>query len=336
MGLLKLVKIAAAGMLGAALIKVARKKWEKTSVYGKVVLITGGSRGLGFALAQELADRGALLALCGRSEESLKSAQKVMLKRGVDVFIHPADVTDSDQVAALIQRVMDYYGRIDILINNAGAMLVGPQEVMDVADYKKLMETNCWSCLYTTQAVLPHFATQASGQIVNIASIGGKIAVPHMLPYSVSKFALVGLSKGLAGELASQHVHVSTVIPSLMRTGSPMHISVKGDHKKEYAWFKIADSLPFVSQGVDRAARDIVDGIESKKEEIVLTLTAKLAIALQALCPHTLAGAMAFANRLMPPSSDRSEQKGYESESIISRSALTNATDKAAKAYNQL
>ncbi|WDF66780.1 SDR family NAD(P)-dependent oxidoreductase [Sphingobacterium oryzagri] len=332
----KLAKIALLGFVGATLIKARRRRHGRETLHGKVVLITGGSRGLGLALAKELAQRGALLALCARDVENLQTAKQALTALGAEVFIHPTDVTDRKQVEVLMHKVHAHYGRIDLLVNNAGAMLVGPQEVMDSDDYKKLMETNCWSSLYCTEAVLPHFKAAANGHIVNIASIGGKIAVPHMLPYSVSKFALVGLSQGLAAELAPAGIQVSTVIPSLMRTGSPMHITVKGNHKLEYAWFKIADSLPILSQSAARAASEIVDGIESRKTEIVLTLTAKIAVALQALCPNVLANTLNLANRLLPRSRNTNEKKGYESESLLSRSALAASTDKAAQQYNQI
>lgn len=331
----KLTKIALLAAATAAFAHMQRRKRRKLAIRGKVVLITGGSRGLGFALAQELAKRGALLALCGRSDEHLQVAKQTLHGMGAEVFVHPADVTDPHQVEMLVQHVLAHYGRIDVLVNNAGAMLVGPHAVMDSDDYKKIMDSNCWSSLYCTQAVLPHFTAQSAGQVVNIASIGGKIAVPHMLPYSVSKFALVGLSQGLAAELGPEGIDVLTVVPSLMRTGSPRNIRVKGSHKLEYAWFKIADSLPFVSQSATSAASEIADAMESGKKEIVLTLTAKVALALQGLCPSILSNTLTVVNRMLPASNDSSERKGYQSESILSRSALTASTDSAARAYNQ-
>ncbi len=331
----KLAKIALLSAVGAAVLSMQRRKHRRMVIQGKVVLITGGSRGLGFALAQELAKRGALLALCGRSDEHLQTAKQALIGMGAEVFVHSTDVTDPKQVDVLMQQVRAHYGRIDVLVNNAGAMLVGPESVMDSDDYKQIMETNCWSSLYCAKAVLPHFMARSTGQIVNIASIGGKIAVPHMLPYSVSKFALVGLSQGLTAELAPAGVDVLTVVPSLMRTGSPRNIRVKGSHKLEYAWFKIADSLPLVSQSAASAANEIADGMESGKKEIVLTMTAKIAVALQALCPSMLSSTLTLVNKLLPSSRDTSEKSGYQSESLLSRSALAAPTDRAARAYNQ-
>ncbi|GHE35964.1 SDR family NAD(P)-dependent oxidoreductase [Sphingobacterium griseoflavum] len=331
----QVLKISVMGLIGAAMVQATRRRLNRMNLNGKIVLITGGSRGLGLALAKEFARRGALLALCGRSDKHLQKVEEALRRTGAEVFTHSADVTNIAQVEHLMQQVHARYGRIDILINNAGAMLVGPKDVMEVADYKKIMETNCWSSLYCTQAIAPYFKVAGVGHIVNITSIGGKIAVPHMLPYSVSKFAMMGLSQGLTAELAAERIKVTTVVPNLMRTGSPRNITVKGHHRKEYAWFKIADSLPFLSQSAANAAQQIVDGIAAEKVEITLTLTAKIAIALQALCPSIIAQTSGLANRLMPKSHNAVEKKGYESESMLSRNALTRTTDMAAQIYNQ-
>ncbi|WP_437918776.1 SDR family NAD(P)-dependent oxidoreductase [Sphingobacterium sp. LRF_L2] len=324
------------GALTTAAFKAVRRRHDRMTLRGKVVLITGGGRGLGFALAQEFAKRGSALALCGRSAEHLEIAMQSLVQMGADVFIHQADVSDRKQVDIVMNKVIEYYGRVDVLVNNAGTMLVGPHEVMDVEDYKHVMEANCWSALYCAEAISRHFVSRSAGQIVNIASIGGKIAVPHMLPYSVSKFALMGLSQGLATELAPAGIRVTTVVPNLMRTGSPRNIFLKGQHKLEYAWFKIVDSLPFLSQSVAHAAKQIVDGVESGKSEIVLTHTAKLALALQAFCPDLLGSALNLANRLLPRSQDTTVKKGYESESPLSRNLLSLSSDNAARKYNQI
>ncbi|HEV7380525.1 MAG TPA: SDR family oxidoreductase, partial [Dyadobacter sp.] len=161
----------------------------------KVVLITGGSRGLGLALAHEFAGKGVRLALCARDEENLNIAASDLRHSGCEVLTVSADLRDEKQAAEMIQTVIAHYGTLNVLVNNAGVMLVGPENVLDTEDYKQVMEANFWSAFYTTQASLPHFQKQKQGSIVNIGSIGGKIAVPHMLPYSVSKFALVGYSQ---------------------------------------------------------------------------------------------------------------------------------------------
>ncbi len=315
--------------------KNMRRQASPSDLSGKVVLITGGSRGLGLALARELAARGARIAICARNAEHLGKAQQEFTASNYSIFTYQTDVTVPDQVNEMIEQVVRHYGRLDLVVNNAGTMLLGPDQVMSISDYKDVMETNCWSALYTTKAATPYFKKQGAGHIVNICSIGGKISVPHMLPYSVSKFAMVGLSQGLASELDQDNIFVTTVIPNLMRTGSPRNIDVKGNHRAEYAWFKLASAFPLLSQRAETAAKHIVDGIARRDREITLTLTAKLAIGLQALLPGFISACTRLTGRVMPSSSDTTMRKGYESESAITRSVIGGSSDAAALKFNQ-
>src|SRR5262249_29078614 len=143
-------------------------------------------------------------------------------------------------------------------VNNAGIIQVGPMETMTLADYQEAMRVHYWGPLYTALAVLPQMKQRRAGRIVNITSIGGKVAVPHLLPYVGSKFALVGLSEGLRAELMKDGILVTTVVPGLMRTGSPRNAFFKGQNEAEYAWFKIGDSIPVLTTSAERAARRIV------------------------------------------------------------------------------
>ena len=197
----------------------------------------------------------------------------------------PCDVTDREQVQTMVDSILERWGRIDSLINNAGTISVGPVETMTVEDYELAMKTHFWGPLYLIQAVLPEMRRRHEGRIVNISSIGGKISVPHLVPYNASKFALVGLSEGLRTELAKDGVHVSTICPGLMRTGSPRQAYFKGQHRAEYAWFSISDSLPFVSMSARKAARQIIKACKRGEAQTILSLPAKLAVALHDLFP---------------------------------------------------
>lgn len=323
-----------AGMVWYA-AKNVRRQASISDLSGKVVLITGGSRGLGLALARELAARGAEIAICARNTEHLERTRQEFAANNYPIFTYQTDVTVPDQVNEMIEQVIRHYGRLDMIINNAGTMLLGPDQVMSVTDYKDVMEVNCWSALYTTKAITPYFKKQGAGHIVNICSIGGKISVPHMVPYSVSKFALIGLSQGLASELDQDNIFVTTVIPNLMRTGSPRNIDVKGNHRAEYAWFKLASAFPLLSQRAETAAKRIVDGIARRDREITLTLTAKLAIVLQALVPELISVSTRLTSRVMPSSTDTTVRKGYESESAITRGVIGGSSDAAAIKFNQ-
>ncbi len=267
---------------------------------GKVVLLTGGSRGLGLELARVLAGRRARLALVARDEEELARARDDLRARGAEVETFGCDIRFQDQVQRTVREVVERFGRVDVLVNNAGVIQVGPHETMRVSDYQEAMDTHFFGPLYLVQTVLPEMRRRREGRIVNISSVGGKVPTPHLLPYVASKFALVGWSEGLHAELRKDGIVVTTVCPGLMRTGSPRHVAVKGDHQVEYAWFKVLDSLPYFSMSSRAAARAIVRGIELGRAELILTGRARTGARLQGLAPGLLSELLAVGARLLP------------------------------------
>jgi short-subunit dehydrogenase len=324
--------------LGLGAFAIARAVYKRVNRYelqDKVVIITGGARGLGLAMARVLGEKGCRLVLCSRNQEQLDTAETELNLKGIQVLTVEADLSIQENAQRVVQAAIDEFGQIDVVINNAGVMIVGPENTMEIEDYKNVLDANLWSALYMVKSVLPHFGNQGEGRIVNITSIGGKIAVPHMLPYSVSKFAMVGLSEGLAAELKKDNIHVTTVIPNLMRTGSPRNVTVKGDHESEYAWFKVSGSSPLMSQDADQAAKEIVAGLQSGDSHVVLTLTAKVAIAINGIMPGAVESVMELANRFLPKSNDRNQKTGYESESEHSQGAVAGLSDEAAIRYNE-
>jgi short-subunit dehydrogenase len=329
--------------VGAGLSAVLFGKWLKKShkafsFRDKVVLITGGSRGLGLLLARELAQEGARIALCARDEEELASAKdELHIRYRADVATFICDVTDRGQVEAMVARVKRRLGDIDVLINNAGQIQVGPLEEMTIEDYEEAMKIHFWAPLYTTLAVLPDFRAKKSGRIGNISSIGGKISAPHLAPYTASKFALTGLSHGLRVELEKAGIYVTTIIPGLMRTGSPEHARFKGQHRKEYSWFAISDALPGFSMNAEAAAKQICEAIRAGKAEIVLSLPAKFVAKSAALFPNLVDGILGMVNRTLPEPGGIGNRAlpGAKSHSPFAPSVLTKLGDSAAERNNE-
>ena len=204
----------------------------------RVVLITGGSRGIGLAMAEEFARHDAKLVLCARGEQELARAEQILRPQGADVLTIPCDITDTEQVQRLVDQITEHYGQIDILVNNAGIISAGPIQTLTRRDFEESMNVIFWGMYNVTMAVLPQMLARKSGQITNITSIGGKVSVPHLLSYSSAKFAAVGFSEGLRAELARQGIKVTTVAPGLMRTGSALNTTMKGNkHREEYTAF---------------------------------------------------------------------------------------------------
>ena len=272
---------------------------NRFSYPGRVAIITGGSRGLGLLMARQLRKEGARVALLARNREELVRA-KELLGDSSSVLTIACDVAERTLVRQAIEIVAHHFGRIDMLINNAGVIQVGPLEHMAYGDYHQAMNVHFWGALHCTEAVLPYMRQRHCGRIVNIASIGGLIAVPHMAPYSASKFALVGYSDSVRAEVAKDGIRVTTVCPGLMRTGSAVNALVKGRHEAEFAWFGTLGSLPLVSIDARRAARKIIEAARRGAPHLTITPQARFASILGRLMPNTFGRLMTVANGVLP------------------------------------
>ncbi|HEU5458867.1 MAG TPA: SDR family oxidoreductase, partial [Pyrinomonadaceae bacterium] len=285
---------------GAVLLKSALSHLFEYDLRNKTVLITGGSRGLGLVMAREFAREGARLAICARDEEELERARMDLDSFNVDVMAFKCDVRDRQEAADMVAAVTNRFGHIDVLVNNAGVIQVGPIEVMTHEDFELVMQAHFWGPLNTILAVLPSMRQRRQGRIVNISSVGGKVSVPHLVPYSASKFALVGLSKGLRAELMKDGIVVTTVCPGLMRTGSPRNADFKGQHRFEYAWFSISDALPLLTVSAENAARQIVRACKRGQAELVISIPAKIAVLFDALFPEAMYQILGLVNQFLP------------------------------------
>jgi NAD(P)-dependent dehydrogenase (short-subunit alcohol dehydrogenase family) len=291
---------------GAAAGVIARSMYQRSrerELAGEVVLITGGSRGLGLALARRFAHEGCRVAICARDEQELERAREDLSRRGAEVLALTCDITKRSEVDQLIQEVTAHFGRIDILVTNAGQIQVGPLESLVVEDFEDAMNVMFWGTVYPTLSLLPALIARNSGQIVNITSIGGKVGVPHLLPYTSAKYAASGFSEGLRGELASTGIKVTTIAPGLMRTGSYNAAVFKGDQAAESTWFSVGASMPGLSMDANRAARQIVSAVKRGDAEKVLTAPANLLAKAHGLAPGLTEAALGLIGSLVLPKS---------------------------------
>jgi short-subunit dehydrogenase len=280
---------------------------------GAVVLITGGSRGLGYAIASRFGRRPVRLVLAARDHLELATAQQALLDEHPnlnpsDFYLVAADLSNPNECHRLVDEALNRFGRIDVLINNAGIIEVGPAECQNLDAFYCAMQIHFYAPLHILWAALPHLRRQEAmpgwsrrAAIVNIASIGGKVAVPHMLPYTASKFALVGLSEGLHAELRKDDILVTTVCPGLMRTGGEEHARFIGDVDAERRWFNLGATSPFLSASVEHAADRIYSAVSHGCAEIIITPQAWLLVRFAGHFPNATQCLTGFVNEHILP-----------------------------------
>src|SRR5437667_4560863 len=303
----------------------------------KIVVVTGGSRGLGLVLARYVCARGGNVALIARDPEELARAKADLAPRGGKALTIQCDLLDTGQIQSAVRQIIDRFSKIDILINNAGIIEVGPLEHMRPEDFDRAMRLHFWAPFELISQIVPEMRIWGGGRIVNISSIGGKIAVPHMASYSASKFALTGLSDAVRAELARDNIHVTTVAPGMMRTGSHVNAKFKGKHDKEFAWFAAFAGAPLLSMNANRAARKILAACRRGQPSLILTFAARAAIVANALFPNLTGYAMQLANRFLPESSAAEGNQSHAGSQLrrLAPPWMTRLADKATGRNNE-
>ncbi len=331
------VVIGAGALLVGAWIAARAVRTALYTLRDKVVLITGGSRGLGLVLARQICAQRGNVALIARDREELARAKADLVRRGGKVLTVECDLLDPAQIQSAVRQIIDRFGKIDILINNAGIIEVGPLEHMSREDFERAMRLHFWAPHELISQVVPEMRLWGGGRIVNISSIGGKVAVPHMASYSASKFALTGFSDAIRAELARDNIYVTTVVPGMMRTGSHVNAKFKGKHEPEFAWFSASAAAPLISMNADRAARKILAACRRGQPSLTLTFAARSAIFGNALFPNLTGYAMKMVNRFLP-GGGRQQANQLRAGSELSRLTpkwMTCLADRATRKNNE-
>ena len=331
------VVLFAGALLFVAWIIARFSRTARYPLHDKVVLITGGSRGLGLVLARHVCARGGKVALIARDPDELARAKADLAPRGGKVLTIECDLLDTGKIQSAVRQIIDRFGKIDILINNAGIIEVGPVEHMTPEDFERAMRLHFWAPFELISQIVPEMRIWGGGRIVNISSIGGKVAVPHLAPYSASKFALTGFSDALRAELARDNIHVTTVAPGMMRTGSHVNAKFKGRHDVEFAWFAASAGAPLISMNADRAARKILAACRRGQPSLTLTFVARLQVLANALFPNLTGYLMKFVNRLLPGAGGKEGNKSQAGSQLRRRTPewLTRLADRATKKNNE-
>jgi short-subunit dehydrogenase len=336
------VPLITAGVLAGAILTARR---AHDDLHGEVAVVTGASRGLGLLLARELAGQGCPLVICARDAAELERAADELRAAGAEVTTVACDVTDEATPQLLIDTAVQRYGRLDILLSNAGVIQVGPVQAAQIGHYEMAMNTMALAPARLALTALPVMRRQGHGRIVTIGSIGGKISVPHLLPYSTAKFAAVGFSEGLRAELGRGPVTVTTVVPGLMRTGSHLQARFTGQASKEFTWFSLGASLPLVSMDAERAARQIIAAVRQRRAEIILTPAGQLVSRAAGIVPGLTSEILHLVQRLAlpapagePGAAVSDEAQGHELRPAMGKKAfdrLTTLGQAAASRFNE-
>ena len=267
-----------------------------------VALVLGASRGLGLLVCGELLRRGFVVHGSARDADELERAGGILADAapGSRFVAHVGDVRDAESVSSLVDDVVAADGRVDAAFHVAGVIQVGHVDAVTLGHYRDAVDTMLWGPVHLSLAVLPVMRDAVHGRIGIVSSVGGLVAVPRLVPYSVAKFGAVGLAEGLHAELSGTGVTVTAVTPGLMRTGGHTHARFVDDAGRDYAWFAPLASLPGLSISAERAAGRIVSGVLAGRPTVELTPLTVIGRRVHGLAPATTVRAMGLASRLLP------------------------------------
>lgn len=278
------------------------------------MVVTGGSRGLGFATARAFVRRGADVVIVARSAEELHRAERELARERHHVAITgdpsrahgrivalACDVTDPRAVTQMVEQVIGELGRIDVLVNCAAEIVVGPLDALTAMDFQSALYRIFFSLYHPAMAVLPHMSENGAGRIVNVTSLGGKVAQPHLGTYIAAKYAATGFSETLAMEARKHGVRVSTVTPPPLRNAAFLNVRIKGDAERELLWFAKSLSSRFFSIDPERAANTIVDAAQYGDAARSVSTLSWLSSRLYALAPGLAVDLMSLWERRALP-----------------------------------
>ena len=253
-----------------------------------VVFVTGASSGIGAACAREFARAGARVALFARRRERLDALAREVDALGGEALVVPGDVSRADQVQAAVQETLARWGKIDVLINNAGYGLIASVEATTPEEFRKIFDVNVMGTVLATQAVLPAMKAARRGHIINMSSVAGRRGIPQRAAYSITKFAVVAFSEVLRGEVRPHGIHVTVVYPIL--TTRTEFFDVEAE--KEPRLMPLGPT-----QTADRVARSIVRVVRRPRPEVYPYWPARLMAILSTAVPGLVDWGIARALR---------------------------------------
>ena len=255
------------------------------------ILITGASQGIGRAIAQSFAENHYNVALAARQSDRLDAAAQELEASGYSALAIPTDVKDPVQVEHLVQKAIAHYGAVDVLVNNAGIYISGAVEEFSLADWHQAIDTNLWGYIHATHAILPHFLERRAGTLVNISSVGGKVPLPYLVPYTTAKFAVTGLTQALRSELSPKGIQAVGIYPNLIKSSFLERAIFRGkdaqDTRDRYDQVDKILKVPGVETPTD-VAKAVLHAVKHKQNKDVVVGSANMATALNAVVPSLM------------------------------------------------
>uniref|UniRef100_B8HVX0 Short-chain dehydrogenase/reductase SDR n=1 Tax=Cyanothece sp. (strain PCC 7425 / ATCC 29141) TaxID=395961 RepID=B8HVX0_CYAP4 len=240
---------------------------------GATVLITGASQGIGKATALLFARQGYNVVLAARQPDRLEQTAVEVRDCGVQSLAVPTDVRKPEQVDHLVQCALEQFGSVEVLINNAGIYLSGPVESFSLEDWQQAIDTNLWGYIHTIHFLLPHFLQRGSGTIVNLSSIGGKVPIPYLVPYSTTKFAVTGLTEALQAELGVKGIQVCGIYPNLIKSAFMERAIFRGqtaaDQQTRQDQVEQILQVPVVEKPED-VAQSIWESVQQRRSQVLV------------------------------------------------------------------
>jgi len=293
---------ALAGVAAAAVFaSMLKRRARRLDLRGRVAVVTGGGRGLGLAITRELLARGCRVAICGRESALIERSTSALRAQGFEVFGMACDASSANQVEVFVRAVIERYGKIDLLVNNAGQCFVGPAAELSPSDMEKALRNIFWVHYHPTAAVLPHMRSRLFGRIANITSFAGIVPVPHQAAYVAGKYAATGWSRTLGIELRKEGVLVSTITPPPLRDGAPLYVHFNGEVEGEFSWFTWALTSHLTSATAEATARVVVDALEHGDRERAVTPMSWLFSRAYGAAPDLVSRILGWIERGMPP-----------------------------------
>ncbi|PSF37114.1 oxidoreductase [Aphanothece hegewaldii CCALA 016] len=236
------------------------------------ILITGGSQGIGKATAYRFAQEGYNIILAARQSDRLNAvADELSGRFSIKTLAIPTDVRDPAQVNILIQKALNEFMAIDVLVNNSGIYVSGPIEQFTLEEWHRTLDTNLWGYIHTIHALLPHMLLREKGTIINLCSIGGTVPLAYLVPYTTSKYAINGMTQALYTELAPKGIHVGGIYPNLIKTNFLERAIFTGrDENDQQMRRQQVEQLmnnPLIEKPED-VANAVWDAVQHKKEKV--------------------------------------------------------------------